>query len=618
MRIKYKFLICFAFITAMFSSCGDNNDAGLNSKPGEITFVSGLNKYATRLSQNGNQWTSGDQIGIYMVTSGTTTVLDYSNVPYEAESSAQTTAFKAGGASIYYPTNGAAVDFMAYYPYSSAITDMTYPVSLADQSVSLAANDLLYATANNSGNGFTEGSISFGFTHQLSKITLNLVDESGNAITPDTDGIVIKGMNTTAGFDLKTGTLSNAAHTASITPYNNSNSFEAILLPFTIASGHEVIIVVNGNQYLWSMSNKYLGMEIKTGYSYIFKLMVKTSDAEVDAIFVDYDGNSISPWGDGGADNKKEEPTEDIEIPADYEKIELSSGESISSALSGTTSPKVAIVLADGGSYSESSGFEIPNTITSLMWVGKGGTTTPSVYIANSMKATGNMDLIHLHNIEISGIASSSYFMNQNVEVTIQEILIENTTIHDVRGVLRLQSKASTINLLKVTNSIIYNIGNYNLLTVDVDGSSIPSIEVKKTTMYNIVSRLIYFNKTTVEAPTVTIDQCTFHLGPYYAITQFNGTSSGSLTFTNNIVGLPYDISDTSLGQAYTSERGMSIRSNGATASETNNYYVSNTIWQGSVTTGTDCGYTAAELFADPDNGNFTQSKLEVGDPRWY
>lgn len=617
--MKIKSLFCCALTAVALVSCSDN-DTEINNKSGEVTFVSGLSKHDTRINQEGNQWVAGDQVGIYMVESGKTTVLEYANVPYAAESSAQVTLFKPSGTNIYYPESEAPVDFIAYHPYASTVADMVYPINLASQSASLIAHDLLYAKADNNGAGFTSGSISLGFTHKLSKVVLNFVDESDKALTPDADGVTIKGMNTTANFDLKTGTLSNEGTVANIAPYKNTASYEAILLPFTVAAGHETIITVGGRQYAWSMNNTHSGLVIKEGFSYTFKVTIKESDSVVEAVLVDFDGSSITPWGDGATENKPEEPevpTDDIEIPADFNQVKLATGESISTALS-TATGKVAIVLANGGAYEEASGFEVPNTITSLMIVGEGGTTMPSVYFSNAMRAAGNMDKIHLYNVELHGTVTG-YFINQDAEtgVTFGEILIENSTIHNVRGVVRLQKSASTINSLKVTNSIIYNIGNYNVLTVDVDDSSTPSIEITKSTLYNMLSRSVHFNKTVTATPTVTIDQCTFHLGPYQAIVQFNKTSGGTLNFTNNIIGLPFDISEASLGTQPTDERGVSVRSNGAMGTESGNYYVKDTKWQSSAT-GEDCGFTAAELFADPAKGDFTQSKLTAGDPRWY
>lgn len=321
--MKFRFFTCSAIMAMLFASCNDHNDTEIGNGRDQITFVSGLNDSSTRISQDGSQWTGGDKVGIYMVETGKTTVLNYSNVPYTAASSAESTAFTANETRIYYPENEAPVDFVAYYPYTSAVADFIYPISLANQASSLVAHDLMVAKADNNGSGFTSGSVSFTFAHQLSKLTLNFLDESGNAITPDANGVVIKGMNTTAKFNLSTGLLSDKAATADITPYKYNNSFDAVLLPFTFASGHEVEVTIGGTKYVWTMSNSYAGLEMKAGYSYIFNITVKTATSKVEAILIDFNGNSIAPWGDnGGDDGDDEEYDPDLGLPS-HENDEL-------------------------------------------------------------------------------------------------------------------------------------------------------------------------------------------------------------------------------------------------------------------------------------------------------
>lgn len=311
--MKFIFLTSFALAAAMFASCNDLNDTEISHAQNGVTFVSGLNDPATRINLDGSQWTAGDQVGIYMAKSGEATVLNYSNVPYEAESSAQATAFKATGTSIHYPADESAVDFMAYYPYTASVSGFIYPVGLSNQSAGTVAHDLMYATANNKGNGYTSGSVTFTFAHQLSKMVLNFIDENDNAITPDANGVFIKGMNTSANFNLNTGELSGKATTADITPYHNNNVFEAIVLPVTYTSGHAVAVTINNNSYVWNMNESYPGLEMKAGYAYTFNVTVNASTSVAEAVLIDFNGNSIAPWGSNGSGNTTYDP--DLGLP---------------------------------------------------------------------------------------------------------------------------------------------------------------------------------------------------------------------------------------------------------------------------------------------------------------
>lgn len=312
--MKFRFFTYSALVAGMLASCNEQNVTA-NHIPNEIIFVSGLNGSNTRLSQDGSQWTAGDPVGIYMIKSGEEgTVLNYSNVPYIALSSAQVTEFKAAGSVIYYPEDESPVDFIAYYPHTETVTGFVYPIRLADQSAGASAHDLMYAKANNEGRGFTSGSVAFAFTHQLSKLTLRIVDENNNAIVPDQ--VAIKGMNTCANFNLSTGTLEGEANAADITPYKNGNSCEAILLPTTLAPGHHIAVTINGNTYKWDINNSYPDLVIKPAYSYMCKVTVNVFNAEIKGELIDFNGDSVAPWGDKSSEEEEVYTDLDFGFPA--------------------------------------------------------------------------------------------------------------------------------------------------------------------------------------------------------------------------------------------------------------------------------------------------------------
>lgn len=602
MSKRNLYITALASMAALFGACSQEQEtADLTSRA--ITFASGAGNFNSRLSQDGNQWSAGDEIGIYMLQAGTEAVAGYSNVPYRADAAAQTTAFLPVAEAISYPEMGDAVDFMAYYPYSGAIEGGIYPIQLANQSASLVAHDLMYAKANNGGSGYTSGSVALNFTHQLAKLRLLFVDEENNPLTLDANGIAIQGMSTTAQFSLATATLAQQADVFPITPYFTGSSYEAILLPYVIGAGHEVTLSVAGNPYRWVMNSTHPALEITAGKAYTFKVTVKTSEAEVEVVLVDFDGSTIDPWGDGGADNQEKEVIEDIDIPADFEQIVVASGASIKDALASATTAKVAILLESAGSYQEASSFAIPASIKSLMLVGKSGTVPASVYLGGSLSFAGDVDLFHLYHVELHGVRGSGYLFNQSTKINLKESIIEQAVLHDLRGLFRMRS-GTTMGSYKIVNSIVYAIDNYNLLSMENE-STIEEVELSKSTFFDFAGRAIHLNSVAA-ATHVVVDQCTFNQGPLYAIVQFNGTHKGTLTFTKNIIGLPFN--DT---------RGVSVASNAESMSELGNYYVSNTVWQGTAV-GEDCGYAASALFGDYTKGDFTQSKVQAGDPRWY
>jgi endonuclease G len=179
------------------------------------------------------------------------------------------------GNTIYYPTNGSSVGFIAYYPYQSSITSLgTYPVNVADQTQKI---DLLYAKTDVNYNK-TAPSVSLTFAHQLSKLVITAQKGTG---VDDLTGlsVTIKGLKTKASFDLSAGTLAAGTDAAAITPKtitapasaSDNGVYEAILLPET-ATGSTVEFTIGGNTYTWDLGTSISAFAAKTQYNYTITL----------------------------------------------------------------------------------------------------------------------------------------------------------------------------------------------------------------------------------------------------------------------------------------------------------------------------------------------------------
>ena len=120
-------------------------------------------------------WEAGDDIGIFGFTQGDASTQAYTNVRYVTTGGDG--AFTPDGTTIYLPTDGSSLDFVAYYPYTAtAMTDGVYTVNVTDQS-DQSAIDFMAAgtqTADRSKN-----TVAFNFEHKLSKIVLNFADGDG-------------------------------------------------------------------------------------------------------------------------------------------------------------------------------------------------------------------------------------------------------------------------------------------------------------------------------------------------------------------------------------------------------------------------------------------------------
>lgn len=262
-------------------SC-NNDDTTVSNNDDIVRFTSGITATpgprATIDADGNSLWNTGDPVGIYMVDNGTTNVVEgNANMKYTADQNGASTAFTAVGASIYYPLNEAtAVDFIAYHPYSEAVSDFVYPIDLSTQTPQTAI-DLMTAKADKGGEGYTKADgrintvVNFAFTHQLAKLVMKVTKD---ATVPGTiTSVSINGMNTRATFDLKgVSGISSPDTPLAITPctITAEEKYEAILLPVgTLGNAHTVTFTTDrAETYVWQMSKDIPQLETGKIYTY--------------------------------------------------------------------------------------------------------------------------------------------------------------------------------------------------------------------------------------------------------------------------------------------------------------------------------------------------------------
>lgn len=314
MNMKIRTLsVSVAMMAASMAIVSCSKDETPAAYDGSVRFTSGITAAPdTRVAidddtKGTSVWEKDDPVGIFMVKNGGTEVAEgAANIPYKAATPGATTTFTPADTPICYPVNDdAKVDFIAYHPYNAAVSgsDFTYPVNLLNQD-SQTAIDLMYAMNNNGGVGFDKNdginktAVNFAFTHKLAKLVLKVTTDA--TVPGDITAVTIKGMHTTATFDLKTGALGAATGNATdITPVTiTANSrYEAILLPVAYDDTHSVVFTVNGKNYVWDM---------KTGtIPNLAAGRIHTYDVNVTQHAVTVTG-SIEPWnvvsGSGTAD----------------------------------------------------------------------------------------------------------------------------------------------------------------------------------------------------------------------------------------------------------------------------------------------------------------------------
>lgn len=274
--MKTNQFLSMAFVLfALGTSCKNDAYRDLQTDAdqyGKVSFTSSITG-AVNTRVTGNKWDSNDAIGVFMKQgSGLTNVLA-ANKKYVTSGDGNFSG--ADGDVINYPEDGS-VDFIAYYPYSTNVSNNTLAVNVSNQT-NFTAIDVLYAN-NAVGQNKESGVANLAFTHKLSKIELSV--KAGNGVTGLT-GLtsVYQNVNTTANLDLANGNLSSISGaqqvSAKVTAQGADQLVEAILIPGDY-SGKEVLFTVNGENYKWVLPTS---LTYEAGKKYTYNLVLQTSES---------------------------------------------------------------------------------------------------------------------------------------------------------------------------------------------------------------------------------------------------------------------------------------------------------------------------------------------------
>lgn len=314
MIMKIQNLIYMGILsTLVLAGCKTNDDNSTWSGSDGIVFNSYIGSH-TRAS--GSSWGNGDEVGIYMTGAGAgIDAATAVNKKYLAQTNGILTP-ESKTEAIYYPETGNA-DFVAYYPYSSSVADNIVAVNVSNQSKPEAI-DLLYSNnAKNIANGAT---VSLGFTHQLSLVTIDLKNTDGTIPSLNGTTVSMGGMNTQASFDLDGGVLTVSPQSAEptldmymVAGQDGVMKAQAIVLPTKATGSSQTQMVLTFK--LDGMTFEYTVSDISAfegGKEYLYtadlsinngKPTVKMGNATITDwvtvpggdIDVDFDGGSTEP-----------------------------------------------------------------------------------------------------------------------------------------------------------------------------------------------------------------------------------------------------------------------------------------------------------------------------------
>lgn len=328
-----------ALSTLALVSCTNNDDNSEWYGSEGIVFTTAIQ---SRVS--GNTWNANDEVGIYMMNAGSgIEAATAQNKKYIAQTNGTLTA--APGNGIYLPESGN-VDFIAYYPYTTSVSGNKLAVNVSDQS-NPAAIDLIYSNGTKGVAATTATTISLGFTHQLTKVTLNVTKDE-TIETLNGLGVNIKGISTEGEFNLADGTLTATAGTNNkdvamyIDAQGTTATATAIILP-TAASTDQTSLNLtfnlNGQSFTHTISDASI-FEKGTNVSFNAKLSINN-------------GKPVVTVGNATISNWTEKPGGDINVDFDGgtqpggETVVLD--ESFATGMGQFTTEN--ITLPEGGSY---------------------------------------------------------------------------------------------------------------------------------------------------------------------------------------------------------------------------------------------------------------------------
>lgn len=238
---KLKGLAAYLLVALIVTACNQEEHIADTTRVAarfSVGMDGGSQEVTTQSRASGDTWNREDSIGVFMVNNGTSDLFaDAENVKYWSEGGTSTFTVAQGYEDIYFPVDETQkVDFWAYYPFSSEVNNLIYPVSVSNQD-NQAAIDLLYANSyrfNTAGYDKTDPEVNLVFSHQLARLVLETIPGQGMT---SLSGMAVRvhGMNTNAEFDLSTGKLSTYDNPGNlpidIKMIEDGKRYEAIFLP---------------------------------------------------------------------------------------------------------------------------------------------------------------------------------------------------------------------------------------------------------------------------------------------------------------------------------------------------------------------------------------------------
>lgn len=295
-NIKFSFLISLIILSLI--SCEEeelNRESSCNEN--EAIFTSTIRSFIIEFAKTratGTNWDKQDAIGIYAIEAeqelnDETIFNDYSNVKYINKTAGSVGTFSATDNKIMLPVNDQAFDFIAYYPYTSEVTEFTIPIDIKIQEPREDIN-ILYATSKE--HTSDEANVDFKFQRVLSSIVIQLSTKEEINLQDAT--ITIENASTNGNLNLVDGSISVGEDKNAITPKIEYDTVKNELIAIaTLMPGQDLshlnlqIQLANGNNYTWTPDQYILASQVTRCYEF---------NLTYDDVELTSSGSTIKDW----------------------------------------------------------------------------------------------------------------------------------------------------------------------------------------------------------------------------------------------------------------------------------------------------------------------------------
>ena len=285
----FKYLFLFIGL-ALFASCSESDvEGGVIADKNQAKFSGVVKELQTRVT--GTSWDENDEVGIYALIGGQEVVYDnMANVQYKTTSGDG--VFAPVSSAIRFPDDGSNLDFVAYYPYNSNLTDFEYTVE--------RGTDLLHSV-NAKGQNKETPEVSLEFKHALSKLVLN-VGLGNNLTSLEGLAVTINNVSTTGKVNLANGDVT-ADAAESFTPTvvfaedNKKATITELVMPTQDLKNAEIVFTLGDNTYKWSPDVETV---LASNMQYGYKLNLNVEAGELVALIVG--SATIGEWETGHED----------------------------------------------------------------------------------------------------------------------------------------------------------------------------------------------------------------------------------------------------------------------------------------------------------------------------